>query len=148
MATRQQMMLTAAQDYHSPSVVGSLQFRHAAHSFSSPMALQGAPGDNVNNQGSLNINEANAFLQQMAMPKQTNQQSAMLAGTRERRSPSNVGSMPGARAEIQLTSLDDDIANCEEQLAILQRMKELRAMQLRLNQGASGPRGVDPSSLN
>lgn len=48
-------------------------------------------------------------------------------------------------AQIRLTRLNDDIANCEEQLAVLERMRALKEMRRKLG-GVSSPRGVSPSS--
>jgi len=50
-------------------------------------------------------------------------------------------------AKMQLGRLNDDIANCEEQLMILQQLKELKEKRRMLTGvNAGSPRGVSPSS--
>ena len=50
------------------------------------------------------------------------------------------------QAKIELTRLNGDIANFEEQLDILRRMKELKKQQSQLT-GVSSPRGISPCSV-
>ena len=47
-------------------------------------------------------------------------------------------------AKLQLNQLNSDIQNCEEQLAILQRLKELKEKRRQLT-GSTSPRGVSPN---
>ena len=48
-------------------------------------------------------------------------------------------------AQVQLTKLNDDIANCEEQLLILQQLKDLKERRRVLTSGVTSPRGISPS---
>eukprot|EP00579_Thalassiosira_antarctica_P011062 CAMPEP_0201910424 /NCGR_PEP_ID=MMETSP0903-20130614/1799_1 /ASSEMBLY_ACC=CAM_ASM_000552 /TAXON_ID=420261 /ORGANISM="Thalassiosira antarctica, Strain CCMP982" /LENGTH=439 /DNA_ID=CAMNT_0048445053 /DNA_START=81 /DNA_END=1400 /DNA_ORIENTATION=+ len=130
MAMRQQInqqraMLTMAhQQGHSPSRVGSLQNSISVQN------LRGSSPENIDAQAM--INKAHDLVAQ-SMPQSNDSQV-------NPKDPSTIH-----QAKMQLTRLNDDIANCEEQLVILQQLKDLKERRRQLT-GASSPRGISPSS--
>eukprot|EP00580_Thalassiosira_gravida_P019954 CAMPEP_0201660574 /NCGR_PEP_ID=MMETSP0494-20130426/3201_1 /ASSEMBLY_ACC=CAM_ASM_000839 /TAXON_ID=420259 /ORGANISM="Thalassiosira gravida, Strain GMp14c1" /LENGTH=429 /DNA_ID=CAMNT_0048138499 /DNA_START=43 /DNA_END=1332 /DNA_ORIENTATION=+ len=127
---QQSTMLTTTQPQgHSPSRVGSLQ--NSISSVQSLMALRGSSPEKIDAQAMINM--ANA-LQAKPIPQASNSQL----------NSEECG--PIYQANIQLNRLNNDIANCEEQLAILQRLKGLKATHRQLA-GACSPRGISPSSV-
>lgn len=112
---------------------------------SSLHSLQGIPNLARNNASSPEdssvdsravLNEARALMSLPGVPLQD--PAAILAA---------AGNDPGTirEARMQLGRLNDDIANCEEQLAILQQLKDLKERR-RLLSGSTSPRGITPSS--
>jgi len=123
------LLATTQPRGHSPSRVGSLQ--NAISSVQSLMALQGSSPEKIDAQAMINM--ANALVAKPIPQASNSQLNSEECGTIY-------------QANIQLNRLNDDIANCEEQLAILQRLKGLKETHRQLA-GACSPRGISPSSV-
>jgi len=123
------LLATTQPRGHSPSRVGSLQ--NAISSVQSLLALQGSSPEKIDAQAMINM--ANALVAKPIPQASNSQLNSEECGTIY-------------QANIQLNRLNDDIANCEEQLAILQRLKGLKETHRQLA-GACSPRGISPSSV-
>ena len=119
------MLAMSQQQDQSLSRVGSLQKSFSVQN------LQGSSPENIDAQAM--INKAHALVAR-SMPQSNDSQV----------NPRDPSTIHQHQSNIHLTRLNDDITNCEEQIAILQQLKELKERRRQL--GASSPRGISPSS--
>jgi len=124
------MLATTQPQGHPPSRVDSLQ--NSISSVQSLIALRGSSPKKIDAQVMINMSNA---LAAKPIPRASNSQL----------NSEECGTI--YQANIQLNRLNNDTANCEEQLAILQRLKGLKETHRQLA-GACSPRGISPSSIS
>jgi len=137
MAMQQQMnphhttlAVMAQNDPYVPVSVGNF-LQNSIHSL---RVASSSPEDN-NSDAKAMINEANALVSRI-MPQVARDHQAVANAN----NPSTIH-----KAKMHLTRLNDDIANCEEQLTILQQLKNLKEKRRQLLGSFVSPRVVDLS---
>ena len=136
-------MLAIAARQHSSgpaSPMGGNSLQSSMHSLQStvpnalPRLAKSSPGENSINYRAV-LKEARAIMSR-SMPQVANDPRAAVNAN----DPSTIHV-----AKMQITRLNVDIANCEEQLAILQQLKELKDKRRQL-MGTGSPRGINASA--
>jgi hypothetical protein len=130
MNLHQQVNLVARQlpaQVSSGSIASSGSFQH------NPIMMQNAPFSVDALNTSAAIDKARALIAQSISGSKFHQQANC----------DDPNSVQGA--QVRLARLNNDIANCEEQLAVLERLRALKEMRRQLS-GDVSPRGVSPSS--
>jgi len=118
----------------STSPSGAMSLQNSLHSLShqNHMALRGASTSPDDLKTQAMITQAQAIVARSMLSQD--------AAQVDPEDPSTIH-----QAKMQLGRLNDDIANCEEQLVILQQLKDLKEKR-RMLTGSTSPRGVSPSS--